>query len=264
MLLPGPLELCLKLKDLLLLLLLTLSALVIHGYHPGIEDSEIYRSGIEKAFNPQLYPLRTEFFQSHAHLSLYAGLIAGSARLTHVSLAWTFLIWHLLSIFLLMLAAWELTGKVFTDTLARWSGVALLASVLTLVIGGTGLYIMDEYLNPRNLSAFASVFAITRVLDRKYLQAFLFLAFTAVMHPFMAVFVTVYCLVLTLLERSTPLSHISAFFSPFTFLYKPPSYAYEQALANHHFHYVQRWAWYELLGGIAPFAFLWWFSSIAS
>ena len=253
-----------KLKDFLLLILLTLSALVIHGYHPGIEDAEIYRSGIEKAFNPQLYPLRTEFFQSHAHLSLYANLIAGSARVTHLSLAWTFLLWHLLSIFLLMLSAWELTGKVFSDARARWCAVALLASVLTLVIGGTGLYIMDEYLNPRNLSAFASVFAIVRVLDRKYLQAFLFLAFTAAMHPFMAVFAAVYCMVLAWLERSPPSIPLSLFFSPFTFLYKPPSFAYEQVLANHHFHYVQRWAWYELLGGIAPFFFLWWFSSIGA
>ncbi len=253
-----------KLKDVLLLILLTLSALLIHGYHPGIEDSEIYRSGIEKAFNPRLYPLRTEFFQSHAHLSLYANLIADSARLTHLPLAWVFFLWHLLSIFLLLFAAWELTGRVFSEEKARWAGVALLAAVLTLVLGGTGLYVMDEYLNPRNLSAFASVFAIVRILNRKYFQAFLFLAFTAAMHPFMAVFITVYCLVLTWMERSVPRIPVSILLSPLTFLYKPPSYAYEQVLAHHHFHYVQRWAWYELLGGIAPFFFLWWFSSIAA
>ena len=260
---PKPTELCLKLKDLLYLWLLTFAALLIHGYHPGIEDAEIYRAGIEKAINPALFPLRTEFFQSHAHLSLYAKLIALSDRVTHLPVDWLFFLWHLLSVFLFLLACWELTGKVFSDRKARWAGVALMASVLTLVIGGTGLYVLDEYLNPRNLSAFSTVFAIVRVLERKYFQAAVFLAFTAAMHPFMAVFITVYCLVLVWMERLLPGIPASVVFSPITFLYKPPSYAYEQVLANHHFHYVQRWAWYELLGGIAPFFFLGWFSSVA-
>ncbi len=254
-----------KLKNFLLLVLLTFAAVFIHGYHAGIEDSEIYRSGIEKVFNPALFPSHTEFFWSHEHLSLYAVLIADSAKLTHLPLEWTFFLWHLLSIFLLLLAAWELTGKVFSDTKARWAAVTLLASVLTLVIGGTGLYIMDEYLNPRNLSAFSSVFAIVRVLDRKYVQAILFLLFTAAMHPFMAVFAGAYCVVVFCLERGVGGTRIpaSTLLSPITFLYQPPSAAYEKVISEHHFHYVQRWAWYELLGGIAPFLFLWWFSTVA-
>ena len=253
----------LKLKQFVLLLLLTLAALFIHGYHPAIEDSEIYLSGIEKALHPELFPLRTEFFASHAHLSLYAQLIAGSVRVTHLPLSVLLFAWHLLSLFLLFWASWDLTGKVFDDEKCRWAGVALLAATLTLSIGGTGLYVMDEYLNPRNLSAFSSVFAIVRVLDRKYLQAILFLLFTAAMHPFMACFATAYCVLLTWMDRVIPSVPASLALSPLNFLYKPPSAAYEQVTSKHYFHYVQRWHWYELLGGIAPFAFLWWFSEIA-
>ena len=253
----------LKLKQFVLLLLLTLAALFIHGYHPAIEDSEIYLSGIEKALHPELFPLRTEFFASHAHLSLYAQLIAGSVRVTHLPLSVLLFAWHLLSLFLLFWASWDLTGKVFDDERCRWAGVALLAATLTLSIGGTGLYVMDEYLNPRNLSAFSSVFAIVRVLDRKYLQAILFLLFTAAMHPFMACFAAAYCVLLTWMDRVTPSVPASLALSPLNFLYKPPSAAYEQVTSKHYFHYVQRWHWYELLGGIAPFAFLWWFSEIA-
>jgi hypothetical protein len=31
----------------------------------------------------------------------------------------------------------------------------------------------------------------------------------------------------------------------------------------HGFHYIQRWAWYEIVGAIAPMAMLWWFARIA-
>ena len=122
---------------------------------------------------------------------------------------------------------------------------------------------MDEYLNPRNLSAFSTIFAITRVLDRKYIQAILFLLFTAAIHPFMACFAIAYCVLLTWMDRATAPLPAALALSPLNFLYKPPSAAYEQVTSKHYFHYVQRWHWYELLGGIAPFAFLWWFSRIA-
>jgi hypothetical protein len=207
--------------------------------------------------------LRTEFFQSHSHLSLFAKLIAASARYSHLPLHLVVFLWHLLSIFLLLLAAFELAAKVFSDRRACWAGTALLAALLTLPLGGTGLYIMDQYLNPRDLSAFATVFAITRVLDRKYAQAILFLVITAALHPFMSMFAGVYCIVVTWMDRANFQIPVSVLFSPFTFLYKPPSYAYEKVIEHHQLHYVQRWHWYEQLGGLAPFAILWWFSLIA-
>jgi len=53
-------------KEFLLLLLITLGALLVHGYHPGAEDAEIYLPGIKKNLNPALYPFGAEFFLSHA------------------------------------------------------------------------------------------------------------------------------------------------------------------------------------------------------
>ena len=43
-------------KDLLGLLLLTLAALLIHGYHLGVEDQAIYLPAIKHHLNPSLYP----------------------------------------------------------------------------------------------------------------------------------------------------------------------------------------------------------------
>src|SRR5215475_8203037 len=91
------------------LVLLTAGALLIHGYHPGVEDAEIYGPGIKKLLNPSLYPFGSEFFLNHARLTLFDELIAVSIRATHLSFDLTIFIWYALSIFLTLLACWRLS-----------------------------------------------------------------------------------------------------------------------------------------------------------
>ena len=69
-----------------------------------------------------------------------------------------------------------LSGVVMTS-LPSASWVALVAALLTLPVAGTALYVMDQYLNPRNLAAFAGVFAVVRVLEKKFLRALACLIF---------------------------------------------------------------------------------------
>jgi len=149
------------------LLLLTAGALAVHGYHPFAEDAEIYLPGVEKILNPSLFPVLQEFFAAHASLTLFPNLIAFSLRVTHLPLEWGLLFWHVASIFLLLLACWELSGLLFPGARARWGAVCLIAALLTIPVAGTALYIMDQYLNPRNLAAFAGVFAVVRTLLKK-------------------------------------------------------------------------------------------------
>src|SRR5580698_6949312 len=85
------------------LLLLTASALLVHGYHPFAEDAEIYLPGIEKILHPSLFPSGQEFFSSHASLTLFPNLIAGSLRAFHLPLEFGVFFWQVLSIFLLLL-----------------------------------------------------------------------------------------------------------------------------------------------------------------
>src|SRR3989475_9429722 len=67
------------------LALLTAGVLLVHGYHPGIEDAEIYVPGIKRILDPSLYPFGAEFFLNHARLTLFAQTIAPSIRLSHLS-----------------------------------------------------------------------------------------------------------------------------------------------------------------------------------
>ncbi|HEV7218089.1 MAG TPA: hypothetical protein VGN39_04380, partial [Terriglobales bacterium] len=143
------------------ILLLSVGAFLIHGYHPGVEDAEIYLPGVEKMLHPELFPFNSEFFASHAHLTLFPNLVAASVRITHLPLDVILLAFEFGSIFLLLVACWKLSGECFDTLSARWCGVSLVAALLTLPVAGTALYILDQYTNPRNLAAFAAVFAVT-------------------------------------------------------------------------------------------------------
>jgi hypothetical protein len=245
------------------LLLLTFGALLVHGYHPFAEDAEIYLPGIEKILDPGLFLFGVEFFQSHAHLTFFPNLIAASVRVTHLPLEVMLLLWQLLSIFLLLWAGWELSGRCIADARARWAGVGLLAALLTLPVAGTGLYILDQYLNPRNLTAFAGIFAIVKVLDRKYVQALLLLAVSALIHPLMSVFALSYCALLVLMERFDRRPVAFALLLPLGISFAVPSQAYHEVARSHPYFFLTHWAWHEWLGALAPIGILWWFGRVA-
>ena len=253
----------LTVTDFFLLLLLTFGSLLVAGYHPWAEDSEIYLPGVEKILQPQLFPFNAQFFLAHQHSTIYPDLVAESVKLSHLPLEYALFAWQLVAIFLFLLACWELSRRCFTDPRACWAGVALVAALLTLPVAGTALYIIDQYPNPRNLAAFLSLFAIVRVLDKKYVQAGLILVLTAAIHPLMSAFAIFYCGLLLLVERFDLRASTFAAILPFGLSFDPPSPAYHYAALREPFHYITRWRWYELLGALAPLAILWGFSHLA-
>jgi hypothetical protein len=250
------------------LLLLTAIALLIHGYHPYAEDSEIYLPGVLKILNPSLFPANAEFFGEHAGHTLYPNLIAFSVRATHLPLPWVAFLWHLISVFLLLTASWRLASALFEPESvegesARWAAVALMAALLTLPIAGTFLYILDQFLNPRNLAEFAVLFAVAEVLHRQYRRALAWLIFAAVMHPLMASFGILFCVWLILLDRYRPRLLGFAVALPFGITFEPPPPAYHEVALRQRSHFVLRWEWYEWLGVIGPVLLFWWFGNFA-
>jgi hypothetical protein len=248
--------------------LFTASALLIHGYHPYAEDSEIYLPGVLQILNPALFPANAEFFGEHAGHSF-----AFSVRATHLPLPWAAFLWHLISLFLLLAASWRLASALFKQESGegesagkertRWAAVALMAALLTLPIAGTFLYIFDQFLNPRNLAAFAALFAVAEVLHRKYVRAALWLAFATVMHPFMASFAILFCGWLILLDRYRPRLLGFAAALPFGITFEPPPAAYHEVALRQRSHFVLRWEWYEWLGVVGPVLLFWWFGNLA-
>lgn len=259
-------------------MLLTTAALFIHGYHPYAEDSEIYLPGVLKLLNPSLFPVNAEFFGEHAGHSLYPNLIAASVRWSHLPLPWAMFLWQIVSIFLMLAGTWRLASAFFPDPKsdvrsatdsnannlqARWAAVALMAALLTLPIAGTWLFLLDQYLNPRNLAAFAGVFAIAETLYKRYVIAVLWLGFAVACHPFMASFSIMFCVWLVLLNRFEPRILGFAGALPFGITLDSPPAAYHEVALRQRSHYILRWEWYEWIGAIAPIFLFWWFAQIA-
>jgi hypothetical protein len=188
-------------------------------------------------------------------------MIAAAVWISHLPLAYVLFFGQLISIFLLLFACWELAEKCFERTASRYAGAALVAALLTLPVAGTALYIMDQYLNPRNVTAFIGVLAIAWVLDRHYLRAGILLILGALIHPLMTVFAASCCIVLALSER---LEFGRAAFLLFPLgLFDPTSPAYHNAVSTHTYFYLTQWQWYEWLGAIGPIVIFWWFARIA-
>ena len=267
---PTPLQ---RYKTASFLLLLTAAALFTHGYHPYAEDAEIYLPGVERILNAQLFPVGRQFFQSHASMTLFPNLVAGSLRLTHLPFEAGLFLWHIASIFLFLLACWELSSVLFPTARARWGGLCLIAALLTIPVAGTSLYVMDQYLNPRNLAAFAAVFAVTRILEKKYVRAVVWLLVAASVHPMMWVFPTSFCALWVAMEKfGSRVGRAAeqgkpAAMAGLALLWIPSapqaSPAYHEAAKLHAYHYIQHWRWFEWLGIIAPLILLWYFETIA-
>lgn len=268
-------------KDTVGVIALAVAAFFIHGYHPFSEDAETYLPGIERVLHPHLFPIGAEYFQLHAHLTWFPQLIAGSVRLLHLPLPWVLLLWQMASFYLFLLACWELMRRVFPERRACWAGVALVAVLFTMPVAGTALYLMDPFLNPRNIIAFAQVFAVLRVVERRYVQAGLFLLFSVSIHPLMGAFAVSFCLLVVAMdlwpgwrawlrparaqaesEEPDLVARGVLLLTPVEGLFVHPNHAYDQVMLTHRYQVLTRWTWYEMLGAIAPLLIFWWFSSI--
>lgn len=260
-------------KSAIFLLFLTAAGLFTHGYHPYVEDAEIYLPGVEQILNPRLFPVGREFFQSHANMTLFPNLVATFLRVTHLPFETGLFLWHVASIFLLLLACWKLAGILFPSARARWGAVCLIAALLTIPVSGTALYILDQYLNPRNLAVFAAIFAVAYTLEKRYVRALLWLVFAACMHPLMWVFPFSFCALWIVLEKFEVQLGRAAARATITapvclgLLWMPlaqqGSAEYHEAAKLHAYHYIQHWQWYEWLGVVAPLVLLWYFEKIA-
>lgn len=244
------------------LLLLTLGAVAVAGYHPGVEDAEIYTPGILKVLNPRLFPYNQGFFASHAHMTLFPDLIAASVRLSHLPFAYAMLLWQLLAVFLLLFACWRIARLCFPSPRAVWGGVALVAALLTIPVAGTSLYIMDQYLNTRSLSAPMVLLAIVNVVEHKWRRAVLWIVLTGLIHPLMVVFGVAYMFFVIWVERREVMPAVALALVPLG-LFPPVTPAYRHILDTREYFFLLRWQWYEWLGIFAPLAIFWWYRQIA-
>jgi hypothetical protein len=258
------------------LLALTAATVAIHGYHVGVEDQGIYLPGILKHLHPALFPYDSAFFEGQARATLIEELVCGIIRTTHLSLDWTLLLLHLLSVSLLLLAAWRVARRCFSSSSAAWAGMSVLTGLFLLPIAGTSQYIVDQYMHPR---AMATAFILLPVADflpgsklrgwRLFLWCLFCFAASFVLHLQMAVFGAGLLIFLAIpwdrwMRPMGPAVLALIPISVVRHLFDLGSPAWQEAARTRSQHYLVRWEWYEWLGIIAPMFLFWWFAKLAA
>lgn len=249
------------------LFVLTAVAILIEGYHLGVDDAEIYIAAVKRVVNPHLFPFGEIYFLTHAKLSLFAPVVGYSARIFHLSVDLDIFLWHIFTIFLFLLAAWRLAVLCFSSLTARLSGVTLLACVLAVPATGTALVLMDPYVTARSLSTPATMMAISYFLEKRTLPTVLWMLITILVHPQMAVYGIGFLFFSFLSDKisfakktrtETTLAAAGWLQSrlPKGFHLQPAQGDYRETLYMRTFFFVSQWHWYEWVGVFVPLAIL--------
>lgn len=261
----------LRIRNLALIFLFAVLGFAVMGYHPGIEDDNLYLPAVKADLNPALLHHGAEFFTTQLKTTTFDTWMTAFIRVTHIPLAWSELLWQFLSVFFILLACWSILARLFEEETARWGGIALFAAMLTLPVAGTGLYLADQYLHPRNPATALILWAIARIVAGKRWQAAPLLALGFVLHPLMGAFGISFCCILVLtqlaplvqrkLAPSRPLieelSTPVAAAIPFLWIFRSPSPIWLQAMHTRHLYFLYQWEWYEWLGAIGPIVLFW-------
>jgi hypothetical protein len=258
-----------KLRTTFLLLAgLTLVSVLVAGYHPGAEDDGVYLAAIQHNLNPGLFHVDADFFALQLQATVFDKLMAALVRMTHLPVAVVVLAVHLLAIFAILAACYRIASRCFQQAYARWCGVALAAVFFTLPVSGTALYLVDQNLHPRAIATALVLFAVERVLGRRYVAGFVLAAVAFVFHPIMAAFGMSLCFFLAVprwprLSAGPVLGMLTFVAMPMGWVFEPTSGAWRAAASTRDYYFLTRWAWYEWLGAIAPVFILLWFGVLA-
>ena len=128
----------------------------------------------------------------------FDNLVADFVRLSHIPLAYAELLLQFACIAVTLFCCRRIAARLFKDPWEQWAGVALVAAMFTLPVAGTALLIFDQHLHPRSMATALILLAVSRILDRHWLQALPILVVSALIHPIMTLFGISFCVFLTL------------------------------------------------------------------
>ena len=265
---------------LLPVLLFTLLGFAVMGYHPGAEDDGVYLAAVKADLNPNLFPHDADFFRLQLQATQFDRCMTEFVKTTGTSVAWAELIWHLISLFLILWACNRIARALFDDARAEWASVALVAAMFTLPVAGTALTLVDQYLHPRALATALVLIAVERILARRQWQAVLLLSLAFTMHPIMAAMGASFSSFLIIvstqrvrkwldskgsstrqnegnyqIKPGTKNAVVSAL--PLSWVFDAPNPSWRKALDAKDYLHLSRWAWYEWLGAVAPIFIFW-------
>jgi hypothetical protein len=257
-----------RLRDALTLSFLALSAILLQGYHYGFEDQAIWLPAIKNSLDPSLYPHDSIFFLAQTRFSLFPQMMAFFIKLTSLPTDVSVFLWHLFSIFLVLLGCLKLARHCFPDPCAQWAAVATICVARLAPVAGPHLNLMDRYLHPRDLATGLLLLALVAVFKRSF-TALLWIALAAVIHPTMAVFGAFHLAIQAWSQpRKTWSLVISAsaalLLLAFVYHFRPVANpAWHEILLTRPYLFPPKWPWYAWICTAAVLATVHWFVGIA-
>jgi hypothetical protein len=263
-----------------LITLLTIFAVLVHGYHPYAEDGGIYLAGIKRLLDPQLYPYWSGFVTAHLRFSLFAPMVAFVVRQSSVSLMTVMLLLYIASTCMTLFAGWHLAIRCYRSLEACYAAVSLMALSLTIPIAGTSLMMMDPYVSARSISTPCALFALVGMMDIRHelnqgdsvlswksiglCAGTLLIA--AMVHPLMAGYALA-CVSLYLCssssDRRARITGALGFLAAALLLAVcishfalPQIHDYTLVARTRTYWFIDQWRWYEQFGLAAPIAIL--------
>jgi hypothetical protein len=263
---------------------LTLLTVVVHGYHPYAEDGGLYLPEIKRLLHPELYPQGAEFVVGHLRFSIFAPVMAGLVRWSHLPVEMVLLLVHLASFWTTLFAAWVLAARCYKSREARCGAVTLLAAWITLPVAGTSLMLMDPYVTARSFSTPFSLLALVGAVEfllprdgaglagwsasqvRGLMLCCGALVGAGAMHPLMGAYALGCVIVLGCAMSSTRQVRVwgtmglccaaVAVAGAVQMSGVPESKAYLSVVLTRYYWFLSEWHWYELMGLVAPLAIL--------
>ena len=257
-----------RLRNATLLIAVAIVALLIQGYHPGLEDDAFYLAAIKRDLNPSLFPHDADFFRLQFQATIFDKIVAASVRLTHLPLGVVVFLWQFATILLILWGCLAIARRCFAiSPHAQWASVTLVGVLLTIPVSGTGISLVDQYLHPRAVATAAVLGAILAVLKDQRLVAGILLVAAFAIHAIMASFGISFCIFLawnkSLKVREQAPANLALLLLPLGWVFEPASDAWRQAAATRQFYFLNRWHWYEWLGVFAPLVLIGLFAHIA-
>jgi hypothetical protein len=260
-----------SLFDLALILVLAVVGFAVMGYHPGAEDDGVYLSAVKADLNPALFSHDADFFRLQLQATAFDGWMAHFVQATGIPVAWAELLWQFLSLCVILWACLSIARYLFPEARAHWPGVALVAAMFTLPVAGTALSLVDQYLHPRGLATALILLAVARILAGRTWQAAALLLVSFALHPIMAALGISFCFILTMtlsdpvrasvLRLAGKVKHrqttAAVAAAPLAWIFDPPNPIWRKAVASKSYFLLNRWAWYEWLGALAPLVLFW-------
>ena len=256
--------------------LLTVLSCSINGYHPYAEDGGVYLAGVKRLLYPALYPHGSAFVMEHLRFSLFAPLVAGLVRGSHVGLTTVLFAMYVASIWMTLFAGWHLAARCYESRAARGGAMMLLAVWIGLPLAGTALMLMDPYVSARSISTPCTLLALVGMLDvlqgegtqrwRGLALCCGALLVAGVLHPLMAAYGLGFVLLLAAISvrqagmRAVGTVGLCLLAMGIAWMVQetaaPESSAYLGVVMTRTYWFVGRWTWYEQFGLVAPLLIL--------